>query len=99
MEQVLQLGPVDVEQLVSRNDFDLSQQVGRVGSRLRNPCLDRAAGNADLVDQVAVRRDFGMIGFATQNIDRPAFQIVLRLTPPKSGPAEGAVTRRPISSL
>jgi hypothetical protein len=81
VKQVLHSRAVDACQLVGGNHLDLRQKVRGVMLGVRDAGLYLAAGHADLVDQVAVLRDIGMIGQRAQDIDRAALDIIgLELT-------------------
>lgn len=58
------------------DDLDLRQQVGRFILGVGDARLHPAAGHAHLTDDVAVLGDIGMIGEGTQEVDRPAFDII-----------------------
>src|SRR6266545_1785660 len=98
MKDVFESRAIDVEELVSGDNFDISQQIRRVLSGLANPRFDRATRNAYLMDQLAMRRNFGQIGAASQNVDSATFKVVaLRLIPKQRAgrwigdPASGTV--------
>lgn len=77
MDQALKLDTVDVEQLVGRDDFNPSQQVGGRLVSARDAGLNRATRHTDFVDQVTVFCDHRMVGLASQDIDCAAFEIAL----------------------
>lgn len=77
MDQLFELRPIDVEELVFCDDFNACEQIGRIILRSRNTLSDTAAGHTNLVYQLAMLGNGGMIGFAAQNVYRPAFEIVV----------------------
>jgi hypothetical protein len=77
VDQLLKPGAVDVVSLVSRNDLDIGHQECRVEPGIGDPARDIAAGDADLVQNIAMGRDDRMIGLAAQDIDDAACLIPL----------------------
>ena len=99
MDQVLKPGAVDVVQLVGGDDLDVGHQKRRIEPGIGDPPRNVAAGDADLVQHVAMGRDDRMIGFAAQHIDDAACLVPFFVLIGESGPAEGSVIRRPAGSL
>lgn len=60
MNEIFQLGPVDVGWLVGRDDFDIGQQKSRIEFRVCDPCFDFVTGNADLVQHIRCSATTGL---------------------------------------
>lgn len=76
MDQVFELAAADVEQLVGCHDLHVRQKEGRVQLGVGNTLGDIAAGDADLVNEVAVGGDNGIVRLATQDIDGATGKVV-----------------------
>lgn len=61
VDQGLEARTVDVIQLVGGDDIHVSKEVGGIVGGAGNAGFDRAAGDADLVDQVAFAAIFGWL--------------------------------------
>jgi hypothetical protein len=77
MDQVFKLGAVNVVQFIRRNNLDIRHQEGWIQAGISEPPLNATPGHADLVQNITIGRDGGMIGFAAQHIDDPACLIPL----------------------
>ena len=62
---------IEVGQLVGRHHLDLGQHVCGILLGVADAGLDPAAGNADLVNQLAVLDHVGIVGQATQDVNGP----------------------------
>ena len=77
VDHVLHLGPVDVEKLVRRHDFDIGHQECWLKPSPCDAIFDTRRCNADLVNQIAVLGDQRMIGFAPQHVDGTASLVAI----------------------
>ena len=96
VQQVFELRPVDIAELVRRNDLHVREKECRVQLSVRNPGFDIAAGDADLVDHVSCAAICGWLRLAPQNIDRAAFvPSVIRRVEERSGVGVGDAPAQP----
>jgi hypothetical protein len=72
VDEVFKLCPINIGKLVGRDDFNVSHQEGRIEFGVGDARFNLAARHADLVQNVAVRGDHGIIGFASQDVDGAA---------------------------
>jgi hypothetical protein len=77
MQQILKLGPVDIKQLVGSDDFDICHQKSRFEASTRYALLNARVCNANLVNDVTVCRNDGVVGFASEDIDDAAGLVIV----------------------
>ena len=77
MEDVLQLGPIEVGQLVRCDYLDIGQEIRWIVLGVGDPRLYLAAGHSDLVDQFSVLNYKWMLRETPQNIDGSAGDVVV----------------------
>lgn len=77
VDQIFELGAVDVVKGVGRDDFSLGHQKGRIEFGVRDAAPHVTARHADLVKHVAVCRDYRMIGLTAQHVDRAAGGVIV----------------------
>src|SRR5687768_13608900 len=86
MEHILQLRPVHLVELIRSDNLHIREQIGCVQLGVRYPPRNISARDSDLVDEVPLRRDLGMIGLAPEDIHSPAQQVVFFGMRSKKGP-------------
>ena len=83
MQQVLKLGPVDIKQLIGRDDFDVSHQKCRLQTSASDTLFHTDIRDADLVNDIAVCSNDRVVGFASENINNAAGLIIVSSLTPK----------------
>lgn len=77
MNQVFKLCPIDIGQMVCRNNFHVGEKKSRVKLGIGNPLRDVAAGHTYFVKHVTMGSDGRIGGLAAQDIDRAAGQVAI----------------------
>ena len=72
VDQVFEFGAGDVVEFIRSDDLDICHKEGRIEFGVGNPALHTAAGDADLVHDIAISGDDGVVRFTAQHIDRAA---------------------------
>lgn len=75
VKETFQLRAIDVSQLVARDDFNGRQQIGGVVCRIGDSGFHLSASDTDLVNQLTMVCNKGVIRPTPQHIDRAAFVI------------------------
>src|SRR5699024_8960456 len=68
VQQVFQFHRVNAGQVISGDNLDVCQQIGALIGGIGDPVFNVAASDADLVNQLPVFDDIGVIGFAAQYV-------------------------------
>ena len=76
MENVFQLNPIDVEELVRCNNIHVGHKERRVQLRVGEARPNLATRDTDLMQDLSIGGNYRMVGFATQNIDRAACKVI-----------------------
>ena len=71
----LKPGAVDIIQLVGGDDLDICHEERRVEASVDQTTRDIATRHADLVQEIAMGGNRGMIGLAPQHIDNAARRV------------------------